>query len=634
MKETVKLDREFFRKIQPVGNVKFGERHVLLGSGYQACIHIYAFPVYAYSFWCEDFTYDNTICTMDISNYDSDSARKHIEKAMAEDGYNFNNSHSHTDAADAGSSYAALEELYNEISTAGEILKLIHIRIYVGGKTFQDLENNTSHIITDLESRGYRVGVYLNEAEYEYKSLYLSSAQQLRLPNKLEGHPIPAGSLAGGYPYNYVSKSDPLGMYLGYVPAGGTVIFDPCHNDVITGSAARYRLCYDMMIAGKKGSGKSTLLKKLLLSRAILGDNIRGIAVSNEFDNLTAVLGGTMIPMDGSCGVLNLLEIQPTSDDNNVNFTAHLSKLNMIYRYLSPEADSAERNEFEKLCRELYISFGIFSVSGNVICTGRKSTDYPIFSDLLELVKTQLYSDIENRIVRDNLTVGRVQRLERIELVVSDIVNNYGHLFNAHTAFPNVSDQQIVFFDIRNLTSLKREIFNVQMFNILSLFWGTMLEKGAPQKNKWDTSNHTIDEWMEIVRTILIIDEAHLLFNSGTVEILDYMISFLRETRKYFTALWYATQQLRDVVPESASAEFMDKLKTLFELTQYKFIMQQDSSSIPLARSIFKTTITDADYTAIPQFRQGECLLHDGVDCIRFLVDVNSEELSMFHGGA
>lgn len=633
-KEAVTLDRDFFRQIQPVGNIRFHERHASLGAGFRTCVHVYAFPVFAYDFWCEDFVFDNTVCTVDVSNYDPAEARRHIEKAMQEDGFNVMNSPAHLDAADAGNSYSALETLYNQISNDGEILKLIHIRIFISAKTLTELENSTARIVTDLEARGYRVGVYLNEAEYEYRSSYLSYGQQLLLPNKPAGHPLPAYSLAGGYPFNYVSKSDPLGTYLGYVPGGGTVIFDPCHNDVISESAARHRLCYDMFIAGKKGSGKSTLLKKLLLSRVILGDNIRGIAVSNEFDKLIGEIGGVMIPMDGTAGILNLLEIMPSGENDNVNFTSHLSKLNMVYGYLAPDSDSAERTEFENLCRELYVRFGIFSPSGSSRCTGRQPEEYPIFSDLLALVREQLYEDFRSKTVRKNLTAGRVHRLERIELTVSDVVGSYGHLFNGHTSFPNISDEQTVFFDIRNLTSLKSEIFNVQMFNILSLFWSTMLDKGLPEKMKWDSSGHTIEDFMDVVHTILIIDEAHLLLNSGTVEILDYMNSFLRETRKYFTALWYATQQLRDVIPESASAEFLDKLKTLFELTQYKFILQQDSSGVPLIRSIFKSGITDADYASIPRFQQGECILHDGVSSLRFLVDVNSEELSLFAGGA
>ena len=91
---------------------------------------------------------------------------------------------------------------------------------------------------------------------------------------------------------------------------------------------------------------------------------------------------------------------------------------------------------------------------------------------------------------------------------------------------------------------------------------------------------------------------------------------------------------MRDLVPESASAEFLDELKILFELTQYKFIMQQDSSSVALLRSIFGSNLSESDYEGIPRFSQGECILFDGIQSIRMRVDCNAEELSLFNGGA
>ena len=628
------LDRDFFKDIQPVGNIVFGERCVKKGNGYETCIHIYEFPESAYSFWFEDFiTSDNAMVTVDISDYDIEEAKSHINSAMNEDNFIMSNAQTAIDAQDASNSYSNLATLYNDISTAGEVLKKVHIRIFVCGETLQELEINTSHIVTRLESIGYRVGVYLNEQDCEYQSRFLSYSEQDNLYNHRAGHPIPAISIAGGYPYNYVSLNDPLGQYLGYVDNGGAITFDLFHNDAILHQINRYRLCYDGFIVGKKGSGKSTLLKKLVLSRAIMGDFVRGIAVSNEFDELVMSLGGKMIPMDGNGGKINLLEVMKTGEDERTNFTAHLSKLNTIYQFLSPESDSSERTEFENLCRELYLQHGINADMGHKV-TGLPTTQYPTFTDLLYLVRNELYDDFDSKKVKEHITSSKVERLEKIELVVNDIVTNYGYIFDGYTSFPNISQEQIVFFDIRNLTSLKPEILNAQMFNILSLYWSTMLDVGLPQKTKWDSSKHTTEEFSSILHTMLIIDEAHILIKSGNVQILKFLEKFERETRKYFTGLLMATQSMRDLVPESASAEFLDELKILFELTQYKFIMQQDSSSVALLRSIFGSNLSESDYEGIPRFSQGECILFDGIQSIRMRVDCNAEELSLFNGGA
>mgnify|MGYP007002624718 CR=1 FL=1 len=56
----------------------------------------------------------------------------------------------------------------------------------------------------------------------------------------------------------------------------------------------------------------------------------------------------------------------------------------------------------------------------------------------------------------------------------------------------------------------------------------------------------------------------------------------------------FATQSIRDVVPENISSEALHKIKTLFELTQYKFIMQQDNNSKEALKEIFAGQITES----------------------------------------
>ncbi len=56
----------------------------------------------------------------------------------------------------------------------GEVVKLIHTRIFIAERTQAALEDRTAACLSYLESNGYKGTVSLNESKYEWDSLYLS----------------------------------------------------------------------------------------------------------------------------------------------------------------------------------------------------------------------------------------------------------------------------------------------------------------------------------------------------------------------------------------------------------------------------------------------------------------------------
>ena len=44
-----------------------------------------------------------------------------------------------------------------------EIIKLLHVRIYVSGLTLHDLENNVKEILSELNTSGSKAAIMLNE---------------------------------------------------------------------------------------------------------------------------------------------------------------------------------------------------------------------------------------------------------------------------------------------------------------------------------------------------------------------------------------------------------------------------------------------------------------------------------------
>ena len=118
----------------------------------------------------------------------------------------------------------------------------------------------------------------------------------------------------------------------------------------------------------------------------------------------------------------------------------------------------------------------------------------------------------------------------------------------------------------------------MQLFNLLSLSWDDAITNGSVMKKLWEEKKIALKD---VVHFILYIDESHRwVKNANKLFALELLGIYLREAPKYFAAIWLASQSIRDYVPEGSTVESIDKLKSIFELAQYKFIFHQDSNTI------------------------------------------------------
>lgn len=521
-----------------------------------------------------------------------------------------------------------LQGLINDITQHEEVIKLVTIRYYVSSLTLEELDIRVKDVLETIKNKGYRGAVCINEQEYEWKSLFESPTTQSYFRNKRVGESIPSIYLGGGYPFHFIELSDPTGMYLGRSRTDGNVLFDIfTMND--------FRKSYNGLVVGLMGAGKSTLLKKLLKNTSIVGNMVRVFDIVGEFRELVLERGGKVIALDGTDGIINLLQIFATIVDEETNevleeqsYMNHISKVSMIYRCISPNAKQSEVREFERVLREFYREYGIESNKA----TTYKANEYPIMEDLLLYVKEELYEDVEKKIVRRTLTDTRRERLEYIELNISSMVYDYGKLFNGYTTLENFYDEQIVSFEIKNLSQFDRRVFNAQTFNIMTMLWNNALKKGSVAKNLYDNREVSFEDSQKF---FVLIDEAHKFINTDNLLAVDYAISFEREARKYFAGIMFATQSIRDFVPENISSEALHKIKTLFELTQYKFIMQQDNNSKEALKEIFAGQITESEIERVPTFKKGECILAiNGYKNIKLNIEISDKEKQLFAGGA
>lgn len=622
-------------EIQPVGNIKFEERYIRKGDGYEACIFVHDYQTIVGDFWLEPImNMEGVIPTLDIASTNRVEIVRAINKAMAEQDTRFQNAKDNTDRMDAEKSYAELSSIYQTIGQ-GEVIKRVILRIYVYARTFNELEIKTKEVLDHLESYNFRGTVLLNEQQYEWESLVTGYSTQMEYPNKRKGKEIPAETLAGGNFLHFTSLTDPNGSHYGTTDTNGTVLFDLFYKDA-------YRKFYNGLVIGKMGSGKSTLLKKLVKDNAIKGYKVRVLDVTGEFTGLVESLEGKTIALDGSEGLINVLQVFKTvvGDDGEIkeglSFTQHLSKMSVFYKYIKSDASHNEVIEFENLLRMLYISKGLWSSDNNIEMpiTSHKASDYPILSDLLSLVKEELYSNIKENKFHDNLSSDRESRLSNIELSLTNLINNYGHIFNGTSSIDDFDKELVVSFPLRNLINLKPEIFQAQIFNLMNMLWDGMIVNGEQQLKNFTNKDMLFEDAQ---RYLIVLDEAYNIINTEDISqpAVKYLTQFMREARKYFGGIVFASHLITDFVPMNSNLSNAENVKKLFNLTQYKFIGEQDIEAVSQIRSVFEGQLTESEVKVIPTLTTGRMVLSiSSVKNIVFTVDVSKEELQLFGGGA
>lgn len=621
-------------EIQPQGGIKFEEAYVRKGDGYEVSLHIYDFQTIVSDFWLEEImNMPEVVACLDVGTPNNVQIQNSLNKSMAEEQNRGETAKDTGDFLDAVENYNDLKEIYNEIRQ-GEVIKRMILRLYIATPTIDQLERNVKKIMDDLASLNFRGSVFLNEQEFEWESLFKPYSAQMKYPNKRKGVEIPALSIAGGLPFHYTSLDDPYGTHYGTTDTNGNVLFDLFHQD-------SKRKFYNAVMIGKMGSGKSTMLKKVALDNAIKGNKIRVLDVTGEFTELANKLGGKVIALDGTNGSINPLHVYKSDTDDRGNvreetsFTQHLSKLSVFYRFLTPEVSNEEIKEYENLLRKLYVEHGLWDEAreDNVI-TDLKANEYPVFSDFLTLLQDELYADVEKQKVNEEISVNKRTRLENIELNIANVVKNYAHLFNTHSTIDDFNNEDFVSFPLRNLSELKPEIFQAQLFNVLNKLWDGMLSNGQPQLKA--LTKHRLTQ-PEARKYLILIDEAHHIINTrkSSEHAVLYLQRFMREARKYFGGLFFASHVIEDFVPNNASDSSAEEVKKLFSLTQYKFIAEQDSESLSKLKNVFTGQLNDSELSQIPYLEKGQVILSiSSVKNVKMNVDVSDEELDLFGGGA
>lgn len=620
-------DIDFMAGICPKGGIKFNignEKYIATGTGYEACIYIYEYPVNIDQSWLIGLTsHTNAITVFDYGTENVSEIKRNLTKSMSEQNSRYNSAKNSGERIEAEERYAELELLYRELDNMSDAMKSMITRIFVTGKTLYDLENNVKKIRTKLEGDGFKSEVCMNETRSDWQSAFLPLKRQSKDIYKKPVFPLTSSQLAFGNPHHYSSLNDHEGNYWGITSTGGTVNLD-------TFTRTNTRMSYNSIFIGAMRSGKSTSLKKQAEDRAVRGDFVRILDVNGEFTTETEYLGGRVIALDGeSKDKINSLQIQRSGDNDAISYNRHVSKISTIYQFMNPTADTQEVVKLRSLLRKLYMDYKIVDTHTGELkeaITKRDPHTYPLWQDLYDKAGDELID-----IRKTGGEKSEAERISNIKAIIEDMCDSYGNIFNNYTNIPDVYKEKVVTYNIGGLKDMAG-VYEAQFFNALMLNYDNALEVGTKMKKLYEEKKIA---WEDVTRFLLIGDEYHRVLSANKLFALELTLLMQREFPKYFAGMSIATQSIRDMVPETATGKAVEEIKKIFELSTYKFLLRQDSNAKKRLREIFDGDLTEWEIEQIPALETGETILSiSGQNNLFMQIDLRDDQNDRFKGGA
>ena len=411
---------------------------------------------------------------------------------------------------------------------------------------------------------------------------------------------LPASSVANCYPFNYSGKTDPNGFYIGRDRFGTNIIadFDRRADDKTNSN---------ILILGNSGQGKSYLLKLLLTNLRMSGKSVICLDSEQEYETLCNNLGGCYIDLMSGKYIINPLEpkewSEPVIQDNRplskstasaeseedcpeafrqaTRLSQHLKDFFRVYK----DFDDAQIDALEILLSKLYSAFGI---TDSTDYEKLKPTDYPIMSDLYELVERE-YLKYE----KGSKSLFTEDLLRELCLGLNSMcVGAESKLFNGHT---NISDDKFIVFGVKGLMEANRKLKDAMLFNILSYMNHKLLTKG---------------------HTVASIDELYIYLTNLTA--IEYIRNAMKRVRKKESSIILSSQNLEDfLIPE-----IRELTKPLFSIPTHSFLF--NPGNIDPKEFIEVLQLEQSEYDLIKYPERGTCLFRCGNE--RYLLQVIAPE--------
>jgi len=333
------------------------------------------------------------------------------------------------------------------------------------------------------------------------------------------------------------------------------------------------------------------------------GMHVLALDPEMEYEELTNNLGGCFIDLMSGEYIINVLEPK-TWDENGdprdaeapqafrqtSKLSQHISFLKDFFRTYK-DFDDRQIDTIEIMLGKLYEQWGITDHSS---FDRLKSTDYPILSNLYELIENEYKTFDESK--RQLYTA---EILQQICLGLHSLCKGAeSKFFNGHT---NITSSHFITFGVKGLLQASKNIRNALLFNVLSFMSNELLTKG---------------------NTVASIDEFYLFLNNLTA--VEYIRNFMKRVRKKDSAVILASQNLEDFNIDG----IREYTKPLFSIPTHAFLF--NAGNIDAKFYIDTLQLEQSEYNLIRYPQRGVCLYKCGNERYNLMVTAPEHKARLF----
>lgn len=575
--------KDFFDRILP-STIKFSTDHYIIGDSYRCVWAIKEYPptTEELALFSQLADRNNVSLRLYSRIVDALEQRKIIQNATRRNKL-------HTGSDDALENINAEGNLQDVVTLIAELRKnkepLLHCAVYLELKadSMQKLRELQSEILMELT----RSKMSVDRLTLRQKEGFLAvNPTGYNVFREQFERVLPASSVANLYPFNYSGRTDPKGFFIGRDKYGTNILVDFDRR-------AEDKTNANCLILGNSGQGKSFLLKLILTNLRESGKNIISLDPEAEYEELTNALGGCYIDFMSGEYIINPLEPKsfgeadkfyeqddPEAFRKATRLSQHIAYLKDFFRAYKDFNDE-QLDTLEIILTKLYKNFGITDYTDY---DKMKPTDYPIMSDLYELLDKE-YKGYNHNIKN----IYRQETLQELCLGLNSMcVGTESKYFNGHT---NIIDDQFLCFGVKGLLDTNRRLKDAMLFNLLSYMTNELLSKG---------------------NTVAAIDELYLFLTNLTA--IEYIRNASKRVRKRDSAVILASQNIEDFMLDGIK-EFT---KPLFSIPTHQFLFNAGNIEPKTYMDIMQLEPSEFDHIKYPE--RGTCLYRCGNE--RYLLQV------------
>ncbi|MDR0697534.1 MAG: DUF87 domain-containing protein, partial [Christensenellaceae bacterium] len=543
------------------------------------------FPMSVGNAWgAELFNIDNTKVVMKIRPVDQSKAIKRIDKVVTELGSREENIKKASEVISNDSHLETMTSTLQSLQNENEVLFDCVLTITGFNNHEENLNSFRKSLKHKISNGGFKASGLTSQQFQGFLNCNISKIRALKRYER----GINSSSLAAVFPFVTTSLIDePNGIVLGCNKY--PVILDIGKRDGDHTNS-------NCLILGKPGSGKSYAAKTIISN--LYADNwkVYVFDVENEFSTICNSVNGSKIDVGSAThGRINPFHIYGllTDDGNKATtesvFNNHLIALESFFKITLDGILPDTLEYINNLIVETYTSRGITEKTD---CTELEANAFPVFDDLMCLIKTKLAQ------AGNNSNPIIVQNLQRAETYISKFAEGgrYSSIWNGCSSLK--TDQQFTVFNFQSLLANKNQIVaNAQMLLVMRFLEQEIINTRDKNKNLDD-----------LIHTTIIADEAHAFTDPKFPIALDFLFQMAKRIRKYAGALFFITQNLGD---GTANQEVSSKTQAIFANCQYSFIFNLPPQDIQRLVSLYEKSggINETEQHAITNNTQGTCFL-------------------------